>query len=56
MTAIGLTAEVSGRVKHYYSFYKKLQRSTGELEQMEDLASALDMSQIYDSIALPHSG
>ncbi len=51
MAAIGLKAEVSGRVKHYYSFYKKLQRNTGELEQMEDLASALDMSQIHDLIA-----
>ena len=51
MAAIGLKAEVSGRVKHYYSFYKKLQRSTGEIEQAEDLASALDLSQIHDLIA-----
>ncbi|HLJ34136.1 MAG TPA: HD domain-containing protein [Ktedonobacteraceae bacterium] len=51
MASIGLKAEVSGRVKHYYSFYKKLQRSAGELEQAEDLASALDLSQIHDLIA-----
>ena len=51
MAAIGLKAEVSGRVKHYYSFYKKLQRNTDEIERLEDLQSALDMSQIHDLIA-----
>ncbi|MEO8970868.1 MAG: HD domain-containing protein, partial [Ktedonobacteraceae bacterium] len=51
MTAIGLKAEVSGRVKHYYSFYKKLQRTTDEIERLEDLQSALDMSQIHDLVA-----
>ena len=51
MKAIGLKAEVSGRVKHYYSFYKKLQRNTGEMEQVEALQSELDTSQIHDLIA-----
>lgn len=53
MAAIGLKTEVSGRVKHYYSFYQKLQRNTGEgeVEQLEDLQSALDLSQIHDLIA-----
>ena len=51
MDAIGLNAEVSGRVKHLYSFYKKLQRNAGELEQMGDLQSALDIGQIHDLIA-----
>ncbi len=49
MKHIGLKAEVSGRVKHYYSFYKKLQRNTGEMET--DLQSALDTSQIHDLVA-----
>ena len=31
MAAIGLKAEVSGRVKHLYSFYKKLQRNAGRV-------------------------
>ena len=51
MASIGLKAEISGRVKHLYSFYKKLQRSAGELEQMEDLQDALDFGQIHDLIA-----
>jgi len=51
MAAIGLRAEVSGRVKHLYSFYKKLERNAGELEQMGDLQSALDIGQIHDLIA-----
>src|SRR5579859_3462828 len=33
MASIGLRAEVSGRVKHLYSFYTKLQRHGGEFEQ-----------------------
>ncbi len=53
MAAIGLKAEVSGRVKHLYSFYKKLQRTTGtgEVDKLEDLQSALDVAQIHDLIA-----
>ncbi len=51
MAAIGLKAEVSGRVKHYYSFYKKLQRSAGEIAQMDDEHPALDLSQIHDLLA-----
>ncbi len=49
MAAIGLKAEVSGRVKHYYSFYKKLQRNSNEIDQLEDLR--LDLGQIHDLIA-----
>ena len=51
MASIDLKAEISGRVKHLYSFYKKLQRSAGELEQMEDLQEVLDFGQIHDLVA-----
>ncbi len=51
MARLGLNAEVSGRVKHLYSFYKKLQRNIGDVEQMEDLKSAIDFGQIHDLIA-----
>ncbi len=51
MAAIGLKAEVSGRVKHLYSFYKKLQRNAWEYGQGGDLESALDAGQIHDLIA-----
>ncbi len=51
MASIGLRAEVSGRVKHLYSFYKKLQRSALEYGRPDDLASALDAGQIHDLIA-----
>lgn len=51
MASIGLRAVVSGRVKHLYSFYKKLYRQGGEFEQMGDLQSALDISQVHDLVA-----
>src|SRR5258707_8697812 len=51
MATIGLKAEVSGRVKHLYSFYKKLQRNAWEYGQGEDLATALDAGQIHDLVA-----
>lgn len=51
MAKVGLKAEISGRVKHLYSFYKKLQRTTGNIERLEDLQSAADFSQIQDLIA-----
>ncbi|HEY6409183.1 MAG TPA: RelA/SpoT family protein, partial [Ktedonobacteraceae bacterium] len=51
MTSIGLNAEVSGRVKHLYSFYQKLYRQSGEFEQLGDLQSALDISQVHDLVA-----
>ncbi len=51
MATIGLKAEVSGRVKHLYSFYKKLQRNAWEYGQGGDLESALDAGQIHDLIA-----
>ncbi|HAE84055.1 MAG TPA: hypothetical protein DCK85_11750 [Ktedonobacter sp.] len=47
MATIGLKAEISGRVKHLYSFYKKLLRDGVEFEQQSDL----DISQIHDLLA-----
>jgi GTP diphosphokinase / guanosine-3',5'-bis(diphosphate) 3'-diphosphatase len=56
MAKIGLKAEVSGRVKHLYSFYKKLQRSAleinGDDHSIESLQSALALSQVHDLVAL----
>lgn len=46
MQKLGLRAEVSGRVKHLYSFYKKLLRNTGEAGLQQ-----ADFSQIHDLIA-----
>src|SRR5947199_1455844 len=51
MASIGLKAQVSGRVKHLYSFYKKLHRNSSEYQQLGDMQSALDTSQIHDLIA-----
>jgi GTP diphosphokinase / guanosine-3',5'-bis(diphosphate) 3'-diphosphatase len=51
MQKLGLHAKVSGRVKHLYSFYKKLQRNAGDVERLEDLKAAADFSQIHDIIA-----
>ncbi|HEX6481405.1 MAG TPA: RelA/SpoT family protein [Ktedonobacteraceae bacterium] len=51
MKKLGLRAEVSGRVKHLYSFYKKLQRNAGNVERLEDLKAAADFSQIHDLVA-----
>ncbi len=51
MAAIGVNAEVSGRVKHLYSFYKKVERNAGEVGSFEDLKAATDISQIHDLIA-----
>src|SRR5438105_11006320 len=51
MTAIGLKADVSGRVKHLYSFYKKLRRNAGEPDQLKDLHAVLDTGQIHDLVA-----
>ncbi len=51
MKAIGVKAEVSGRVKHLYSFYKKLHRSANEVESLEEIKKATDISQIHDLIA-----
>jgi len=50
MAKLGLRAEVSGRVKHLYSFYQKLKRTAGGSERLEDLQAA-DFSQIHDLIA-----
>jgi GTP diphosphokinase / guanosine-3',5'-bis(diphosphate) 3'-diphosphatase len=51
MQKLGLNAEVSGRVKHLYSFYKKLRRNAGDVERLEDLKAAADFSQIHDLVA-----
>jgi guanosine-3',5'-bis(diphosphate) 3'-pyrophosphohydrolase len=50
MRKLGLRAEVSGRVKHLYSFYKKLKRTVGDDGRIESLQNA-DFSQIHDLIA-----
>ena len=51
MQKLGLHAEVSGRVKHLYSFYKKLRRNAGDVDRLEDLKETADFSQIHDLIA-----
>jgi GTP pyrophosphokinase len=51
MQALGLHAEVSGRVKHLYSFYKKVRRNAGDVERLEDLKATADFSQIHDLVA-----
>ncbi len=52
MDAIGVKAEISGRVKHIYSFYKKLARSVSdEITDFEHLKAAADISQIHDLVA-----
>jgi GTP pyrophosphokinase len=60
MAAIGLKhVEVSGRIKHLFSFYKKILRSAGlptqpsllGTESLEDLKRGLDLNQIHDVIA-----
>lgn len=51
MNALGVKAEVSGRVKHLYSFYKKLVRNAGDVEDLEVLKKAADIGQIHDLIA-----
>lgn len=49
--ALGVKAEISGRVKHLYSFFKKIQRNAGEVEGLEELKVATDIGQIHDLIA-----
>src|SRR6266496_3492718 len=51
MDTLGVKAEVSGRVKHLYSFYEKIQRNAGYVEELEELKAATDISQIHDLIA-----
>jgi GTP pyrophosphokinase len=51
MEKIGVKAEISGRVKHLYSFYKKLVRNAGDVEDLEALKKAADVGQIHDLIA-----
>ncbi len=51
MASIGVKAQVSGRVKHLYSFYKKLVRIAGDVDDLNHLQAAADVSQIHDLIA-----
>jgi GTP diphosphokinase / guanosine-3',5'-bis(diphosphate) 3'-diphosphatase len=51
MQKLGLHAEVSGRVKHLYSFYQKVRRNAGDVERLEDLKARADFSQIHDLVA-----
>jgi len=51
MSLLGVQAEISGRVKHLYSFYKKILRSTGDVADIEELKAAADINQIHDLIA-----
>ncbi len=51
MASIDVKAEISGRVKHIYSFYKKIVRSVGDEEDFEHLKAAADISQIHDLVA-----
>lgn len=51
MAATGVKAEVSGRVKHAYSFYRKLARDISEVEDFEQIKAAADISKIHDLIA-----
>ncbi len=60
MEALGLrSVEVSGRIKHLFSFYKKILRGAGlptqpsllGSERLEDLKRGLDLNQIHDVIA-----
>jgi GTP pyrophosphokinase len=50
MQKLGLHVEISGRVKHLYSFYKKLKRSADGNGRMESLQET-DFSQIHDLLA-----
>jgi len=51
MANIGVEAEISGRVKHAYSFYRKIVRSVGDVDNFEALKAAADINQIHDLIA-----
>jgi len=51
MDALGVKAEISGRVKHLYSFYRKIQRNADSIEDLEKLKEAIDINQIHDLIA-----
>lgn len=51
MASIGVKAEISGRVKHAYSFYKKLARTADNAEDFEHLKQVADINQIHDLLA-----
>jgi guanosine-3',5'-bis(diphosphate) 3'-pyrophosphohydrolase len=52
MDAIGVKADVSGRVKHLYSFYRKIVRNAGDQgNDFEALKKSADVNQIHDLIA-----
>jgi GTP diphosphokinase / guanosine-3',5'-bis(diphosphate) 3'-diphosphatase len=48
MGSLGLHAEISGRVKHPYSFYKKIIRNVGNIEAFEQLKKAAEVHPVYD--------
>jgi GTP pyrophosphokinase len=50
MYKLGLKSEISGRVKHIYSFYKKIKRLADDDDSLEALQQ-VDLSQIHDLIA-----
>ena len=51
MGKIGVKAEISGRVKHAYSFYKKIARSVDDADDFEKLKAEADISQVHDLLA-----
>ncbi|GCF07479.1 RelA/SpoT family protein [Dictyobacter arantiisoli] len=51
MASLGVTAEISGRVKHPYSFYKKIVRIGEDDTDFERLKAVFDISQIHDLLA-----
>jgi GTP pyrophosphokinase len=51
MGLLGLRAAISGRVKHPYSFYKKILRNVGTIEAFEQLKKAADVHPVHDVLA-----
>lgn len=51
MGSLGLRAEISGRVKHPYSFYKKISRNVGNVEAFEQLKKTADVHPVHDLLA-----
>lgn len=54
----GLDAEVQGRPKHFYSIWKKMQRSQLDFDQVYDLTAfriiVLDKASCYEALGLVH--
>lgn len=51
MGKIGVKADISGRVKHAYSFYKKIVHSVDDPDDFEKLKAEADISQVHDLLA-----